>query len=136
MADARLVEPSWFAGLAWRPLHFVGTISYGIYLWHWPVIVYLNGARTGLSTWPLNLLRIAVTLAVSTASYYLVRGRSAWPNSRGGVRLWAPVAGVVTAVVIVVATFPAIADPSTVVGTTHLASTARCRPCRVREGPR
>ena len=50
VADARLVEPGRFArALAWRPLHFIGTISYGIYLWHWPVIVYLNGARTGLS---------------------------------------------------------------------------------------
>ena len=125
VADARLVEPGWFArGLAWRPLHFVGTISYGIYLWHWPVIVYLNGARTGLSTWPLNLLRIAVTLAVSTASYYLVERPIRLAKLRGGVRLWAPVAGVVTAAVIVVATFPAVADPSTVVGTTHLASTA------------
>ena len=66
-------EPGAFSrALAWRPLHFIGTISYGIYLWHWPVIVYLNGARTGLSAWPLDLLRIAVTLAVSTASYYLV----------------------------------------------------------------
>jgi peptidoglycan/LPS O-acetylase OafA/YrhL len=128
VADARLVEPGWFArGLAWRPLHFIGTISYGIYLWHWPVIVYLNGARTGLSTWPLNLLRIAVTLAVSTASYYLVERPIRLANLRGGVRLWAPVAGVVTAAVIVVATFPAVADPSTVVGTTHLASTGSAR---------
>src|SRR3984957_11606654 len=124
VADARLIEPGWFArGLAWRPLHFIGTISYGIYLWHWPVIVYLNGARTGLSTWPLNLLRIAVTLAVSTASYYLVERPIRLAKLRGGVRLWAPVAGVVTAVAIIVATFPAIADPSSVVGTTHLAST-------------
>jgi peptidoglycan/LPS O-acetylase OafA/YrhL len=128
VADARLVEPGWFArGLAWRPLHFIGTISYGIYLWHWPVIVYLNGARTGLSTWPLDLLRIAVTLAVSTASYYLVERPIRLANLRGGVRLWAPVAGVVTAAVIVVATFPAVADPSTVVGTTHLASTGSAR---------
>ena len=124
VADARLVESGWFAvGLAWRPLHFIGTISYGIYLWHWPVIVYLNGTRTGLSTWPLDLLRVAVTLAVSTASYYLVERPIRLAKLRGGVRLWAPVAGVVTAVVIVFATIPAVADPSSVVGTTHLAST-------------
>src|SRR6185437_15723972 len=102
--------------------HFVGTISYGIYLWHWPVIVYLNGARTGLSAWPLDLLRIAVTVAVSTASYYLVERPIRLARFRGGVRLWGPLAGVVTAVAIVVATIPAVADPSAVVGTSHLAS--------------
>ena len=124
VADARLVEPGRFArGLAWRPLHFVGTISYGVYLWHWPVIVYINGARTGLSAWPLNLLRIAVTLAVSTASYYLVERPIRLAKLRGGLRLWlGPVAGVVTAVVIVVATIPAVADPTKVASTTHLAS--------------
>jgi peptidoglycan/LPS O-acetylase OafA/YrhL len=126
VADARLVEPGTFArGLAWKPLHFVGTISYGIYLWHWPVIVYLTAARTGLSTWPLNLLRIAVTLAVSTASYYLVERPVRLARLRGGARIWgAPLAGVVTAVVIVVATIPAVADPAKVVGTTHLASSS------------
>ena len=123
VADARLVEPGLFArGLSWGPLHFLGTISYGIYLWHWPVIVYLNGARTGLSTWPLNLLRIVVTLAVSTVSYYLVERPIRLARFRGGVRVWGPVAGVVTAVAIVVATIPAVADPSSVVGTSRLAS--------------
>ena len=124
VADARLIEPGRFArALAWRPLHFIGTISYGIYLWHWPVIVYLNGARTGLSTWPLDLLRVAVTLLVSTASYYLVERPIRLAKLAGGVRLWiAPLAGVVTAVAIVIATIPAVADPSTVAGTTHLAS--------------
>ena len=126
VADARLVEPGTFArGLAWKPLHFVGTISYGIYLWHWPVIVYLTAARTGLSTWPLNLLRIAVTLAVSTASYYLVERPVRLARLRGGARFWgAPLAAVVTAVVIVVATIPAVADPADVVGTSHLASSS------------
>ncbi len=119
----RLVEPGTFArGLAWRPLHFVGTISYGVYLWHWPVIVYLTAARTGLSTWPLNLLRIAVTLAISTASYYLVERPIRLARFRGGVRIWGPLAGVVTAVVIVVATIPAVADPTNVVGTSRLAT--------------
>jgi peptidoglycan/LPS O-acetylase OafA/YrhL len=128
VADARLLQSGWFArGLAWRPLHFLGTISYGIYLWHWPVIVYLNGARTGLSTWSLDLLRIVVTLVVSTASYYLVERPIRLAKFRVGVRVWAPLAGVVTAVVIVVATFPAVADPSTVVGTSHLAVTGSLR---------
>jgi peptidoglycan/LPS O-acetylase OafA/YrhL len=124
VADARLLEPGWFGrALAWRPLHFVGTISYGIYLWHWPVIVYLTAARTGLSTWPLDLLRIAVTLALATASYYLVERPVRRARFRVGAGVWGPVAGVVTAVVIVVATTPAVADPAHVVGTTHLAST-------------
>jgi hypothetical protein len=123
VADARLVEPGRFArGLSWGPLHFLGTISYGIYLWHWPVIVYLNGARTGLSTWPLDVLRIAVTLAVSTASYYLVERPVRLARFRGGVRVWGPLAGVLSAVAIVVATTPAVADPTNVVGTSHLSS--------------
>ena len=31
-----------------RPLRAIGWISYGLYLWHWPVYVYLTPARTGL----------------------------------------------------------------------------------------
>src|SRR5690349_2525695 len=30
--------------LAWRPLVWIGTITYGLYLWHIPVIVWLRGA--------------------------------------------------------------------------------------------
>ncbi len=126
VADARLTDPGPMArALAWGPLHFIGTISYGIYLWHWPVIVYLNGSRTGLSTWPLDLLRIAMTLALATASYYLVERPIRLARLHGWVRAWgAPLAGVATAAVIVVATIPAVADPSRVVGTTPLPSVA------------
>jgi hypothetical protein len=124
VADARLVQPGRFGRLlAARPLHFLGTISYGIYLWHWPVIVYVNGQRTGLSEWPLDLLRVALTLAISTASYYLVERPIRMAHLRGWLR-WslAPAAGIATAIIVVVATFPAIADPSTVVGTSHLSA--------------
>jgi peptidoglycan/LPS O-acetylase OafA/YrhL len=126
VADARLTDPGPFSrALAWRPLHFIGTISYGIYLWHWPVIVYLNGPRTGLSAWPLDLLRVVVTLGLATASFYLVERPVRQARLHGWARVWgAPLAGVATAVVIVVATVPAVADPSRVVGTTHLATVA------------
>ncbi|HEY6474824.1 MAG TPA: acyltransferase family protein, partial [Acidimicrobiales bacterium] len=122
VADARLLAPGRLGrGLAWRPLHFIGTISYGIYLWHWPVIVYINGARTGLSTWPLDVLRVVVTLALSTASYYLIERPIRLARLHGWVKYWgAPLAGVATAALIVVATFPAVADPAAVASTTRL----------------
>jgi peptidoglycan/LPS O-acetylase OafA/YrhL len=119
VAEARLVEPGPLGRLlASPPLHFLGTISYGVYLWHWPIFVYLTGARTGLSTLPLDVARVASTLLVSTASYYLVERPLRQANFKGWLRRWvAPLAGVTTAVVMVVATVPAVADPGTVVGT-------------------
>lgn len=55
--------------LSIRPLRFLGRISYGLYLWHFPLFVWLDHARTGLSGWWLFALRFLVTLAVATASY-------------------------------------------------------------------
>jgi peptidoglycan/LPS O-acetylase OafA/YrhL len=123
VSDARLVQLGHFSRLlAIRPLYFVGLISYGVYLWHWPVIVYLTADRTGLSPVPLDLARVGVTLALSTASYYLVERPIRRARLHGWVRAWgAPLAGVVTAVVIVVATFPSVADPGQVASTTHMA---------------
>jgi peptidoglycan/LPS O-acetylase OafA/YrhL len=58
--------------IAWRPLALLGTISYGVYLWHWPVIVYLTPERAHIRGLPLDLLRVVVTLAVALASFRFV----------------------------------------------------------------
>ncbi|WP_131810150.1 acyltransferase family protein, partial [Mycolicibacterium fortuitum] len=58
--------------LAWSPLVTLGVISYGVYLWHWPIFLILNGERTGLSGWSLLALRCAVTIAVSWVSWWAI----------------------------------------------------------------
>ena len=55
-----------------RPFVEAGIISYGLYLWHWPIYVWLNADRVGLSGWPLLTVRLAVTLAVALLSYRFV----------------------------------------------------------------
>jgi peptidoglycan/LPS O-acetylase OafA/YrhL len=68
--------------LAWRPLVWLGAISYGVYLWHWPIFLALNGERTGWSGWRLFALRCAVTVAVAAASWWLLEQP---------IRRWRPV---------------------------------------------
>jgi|GEM_PF-54716 len=60
--------------LAFAPLRWLGLISYGLYLWHWPVYVVLDGDRTGLdpSGWGLVALRLSASVAVAVASYYII----------------------------------------------------------------
>jgi len=74
----------WARALSLRAVRYVGRISYGIYLWHWPLFVALDPARTHLGGLELFALRVAATLVVSVASYHLLE----MPIRRGGLRRW------------------------------------------------
>ncbi len=54
---------------AWRPVHFLGVISYSLYLLHWPVVLIL------LHRWPelrhTQVTRILVPMLVTTAASVL-----------------------------------------------------------------
>jgi len=75
--------------LGWAPLAWIGTMSYGLYLWHWPVYVVLSPERTGIDGLWLLFIRIAVSGVIAYASFRLVedplRRRVTWVRGGKGV---------------------------------------------------
>jgi hypothetical protein len=58
--------------LSVEPLRRLGIISYGVYLYHWPVYLWLNPERTGIDGWPLFALRAWVSLTLAALSYRFI----------------------------------------------------------------
>jgi len=69
--------------LQWRPVVYVGLISYSLYLWHWPLIVlaqYANDMDSLARFWGLWLM---VSLALASASYHFIE--QPFRRSTGGL---------------------------------------------------
>jgi len=107
VAIAAAIQPTrgpvaWAA--SFKPLVWLGLISYGVYLYHWPIFVWLSPERTGLGGWSLFAVRLAVTLAVAVASYVVIeqpiRHGTGW---RPRTKVLAPTVGLASVALIVLA---------------------------------
>ncbi len=102
----RLLEVRAFVGL--------GLISYGVYLWHWPIVLWVTPSNTHLDGFALFVVRCALTLGVSLLSYRFVEQpiRHGWLPHLGPVtsRLATPaiVLAVVICVLVPIMAFPAV----------------------------
>jgi peptidoglycan/LPS O-acetylase OafA/YrhL len=106
--------------LSFEPLRLLGVISYGVYLFHWPLFLLLDEPRVDGWLEPFNLqprgaglfaVRLAVTLAVAVASYHLLE-----QPIRNGTRprLVRPpllAAGTVAGLVVAALVIPKVWDP-------------------------
>src|SRR5215210_5187788 len=69
---AALAHPASRLGpaLGWKPLRWLGVRSYGIYLWHFPIIVLATPtAQRGVVNLPLDILQVGATIAVAALSW-------------------------------------------------------------------
>lgn len=73
VAGCAVGAPGYVRALEWRPLVWVGERSYGLYLWHWPVLLLVGAvvvAPAGSGRWWFGTaLAVAVTFVAAAASY-------------------------------------------------------------------
>ncbi len=96
-------------------LRGLGIVSYGLYLWHWPVIVIANLERTGTDGATLLAIRLTLMTVLTSASYLLIEkpARHNWSRIRHAT--WSlPIAAGITALLLIAGT--RAPETNTVVG--------------------
>ena len=89
--------------LSLPPFVLLGRISYGVYLYHWPVYTLVDERRLDIGRAPLFAVRAAITLAIAGVSYVVVE-RPIRTRPIG----WRPTVGVAAATCAVVAALVAV----------------------------
>jgi peptidoglycan/LPS O-acetylase OafA/YrhL len=99
-----------------KPIRWVGARSYGIYLWHWPVLILLAAAvpkwqDRPTTAWLTGAIAVAVTVAAAALSYRFIeqpirrKGFGGWFGSgfrRGSLRALRIIAALAASLVLVV----------------------------------
>jgi peptidoglycan/LPS O-acetylase OafA/YrhL len=83
--------------LSLPPLVYLGRISYGMYLWYWPVLLVMTSQRTHLHGVGLLAARLAVIVGVAALSFHLIET----PIRRGRLAGWRSLVAVPVAAVVV-----------------------------------
>ena len=67
--------------LKFRPLVWIGRVSYGLYLWHWPVRVFIYQKNIIPASTAQLVIAVALSLLLTTLSYYFVEKKFLrWKN--------------------------------------------------------
>ncbi len=88
LAVTALVHPASWLGVAvgWAPLRWLGVRSYGIYLWHYPIIVLTAPSMQQKASLGLEVIQVVATIAVAALSWRFFEE----PIRRGAMdRIWA-----------------------------------------------
>lgn len=94
--------------LSARPLVGLGKISYGVYLFHWPIFVFIDRKGWDVPVGVSLVAKCTLTLVVAVASYYLIEKPirlATWMPPRR--TLWAAFAGTALASLLAIAVLPA-----------------------------
>ena len=76
--------------LSFTPLVMIGVISYGIYLFHWPLVVWLTPQRLGFDGIPRTALVLVLAIIVAALSFVLIEQpimKGALPRWQGAVAI-------------------------------------------------
>ncbi len=89
--------------LSWRPIVFIGLISYSLYLWHWPILVFQNTSllllHAGAGDKRSKFAVLAVSLVAATLSWRFVETPFRKGRFRPGRRTLFILAGAAASVV-------------------------------------